>query len=90
MLFTSPGNKIITQKDTETSNRSPIITTSNPICICVGLKGIELRTLQLQTKVNSLLKITQEAFDGLLVDGFGAMHILGESVNYEGDVRTSE
>ena len=40
--------------------------------------------------MNSLLKITQEAFDGLLVDGFGAMHILGESVNYEGDVRTSE
>ena len=90
MLFTTPGNKIITWKDTKTSSRSLNITTSSPIKISVGLKRIELRTLQLQTKLNSLFKIMQEAFDRLPMDGCGVMHILGEFVNCEGDIRTSK
>ena len=90
MLFTTLGNKIITQKYMETSSRSAIIMTSSSICIREGLKRIELRTLQLQTKVNSLLKITQEAFYRLLVDVSRVMQKLGEFVNYERNVKTSE
>ena len=90
LLFTTPGNKIVAQKDTETSSRPLIITTSNLICISEGLKRIKLRMVQLQNKVNSLLNITQEVFDKLPMDVSRAMHILGEFVNYEGNVTTSE
>ena len=90
MLFATPGNEILAQENTITTRRATIITRASPISIGKGLNQGGRAARNMKTKVNCVLQITQETFDGLPMKKRGLLQKLRQFVDCESNVRPCE